>query len=93
MNKKVFFGGIAMLAVGITISLYLNATMPVGTPGMSQDETYKLYQDEATYTSLSTLFQIVAGLGFFLLLISIGLKRKKGGAGKTITQKPATSGL
>lgn len=89
MDKRIFFAGIAILAVGITISLYLNSTMPLGKPGMTDAEQIQLYQDEATYTSLTTLFQIIAGIGFFLLLISIGLKRKqKGGAGKPITQKP-----
>ncbi|TLX82944.1 MAG: hypothetical protein E6L00_02390 [Thaumarchaeota archaeon] len=90
MDKRIFFTGIGILAVGITISLYLNANVPVGKPEMTEEETLKLYQDEATYTSLSTLFQIIAGLGFFILLISLGLKRKqKGGTGKPITQKPA----
>ena len=90
MDKRILFTGIAILAVGITISFYLNSNVPVGKPEMTEDETLKLYQDEATYTSLSTLFQIIAGLGFFILLISLGLKRKqKGGTGKSITQKPA----
>ena len=89
MDKRIFFAGIAILAFGIIISLYLYNNIPTGKPGMTEAETLQFYQDEATYTSLSTLFQIVAGLGFFLLLISIGLKRKqKGGTGKPITQKP-----
>ncbi len=90
MDKRIFFTGIVILAVGIILSLYLKSNMPVGKPDMTEEETLKLYQDEATYTSLSTIFQIIAGLGFFILLISIGLKRKqKGGTGKPITQKPA----
>ena len=90
MDKRIFFAGIAILAFGIITSLYFYNNMPVGKPGMTEDETLQFYQDEATYTSLSTLFQIIAGLGFFLLLISIGLKRRpKGSTGKTITQKPA----
>jgi len=89
MDKRIFFLGIAILAVGITISLYLNSIIPLGKPGMTDAEQIQFYQDEATFTSLSTLFQIISGLGFFLLLISIGLKRKqKGGTGKPITQKP-----
>lgn len=89
MDKRVFFAGIAILAAGITVSLYLNSTMPLGKPSMTDAEQLQFYQDEALYTSLATLFQIVAGLGFFLLLISFGLKRKqKGGTGKPITQKP-----
>ena len=90
MDKRIFFIGIILLAVGVTVSLYFNTNMPVGKSDMTEEEALKLYQDEAVYTSLSTLFQIVAGLGFFILLISLGLKRKrKGGAGKPITQKPA----
>jgi hypothetical protein len=90
MDKRIFFIGIILLAVGITVSLYFNANMPVGKSDMTEEEALKLYQDEAVYTSLSKLFQIVAGLGFFILLISFGLKRKrKGGTGKPITQKPA----
>ena len=89
MDKRIFFAGIAILAIGITISLYLNSIIPLGKPGMTDAEQIQFYQDEATFTSLSTLFQIISGLGFFLLLISIGLKRKqKGGTGKPITQKP-----
>ena len=89
MDKRIFFAGIAILAFGIIISLYLYNNIPAGKPDMTEAETLQFYQDEATYTSLSTLFQIVAGLGFFLLLISIGLKRKqKGGTGRPITQKP-----
>jgi uncharacterized membrane protein len=89
MDKRIFFAGIAILAAGIIISLYLYNNTPVGKHGMTESETIQFYQDEATYTSLSTLFQIVAGIGFFLLLISIGLKRRqKGGTGKPITQKP-----
>ena len=90
MDKRIFFAGIAILAVGITISLYLNSTIPLGKPGMTDAEISQFYLDEATHTSLSMLFQIVSGIGFFLLLISIGLKRKqKGSTGKPITQKPA----
>ena len=90
MDKRVFFAGIAILAAGITVSLYLNSIIPPGKPDMTEAEQLQLYQDEATYTSLTMLFQIVAGIGFFLLLISFGLKRKqKGSTGKPITQKPA----
>jgi uncharacterized membrane protein len=89
MDKRIFFSGIAILASGIIISLYLNNNMPLGKPGMTDAETSQFYLDEATYTSLSTLFQIISGLGFFLLLISIGLKRRqRGSTGKPITQKP-----
>lgn len=79
-----------MLAAGMTISIYLNSTYPVANKGgMSEEETRALLQAQSDNRGLSNLFHIVAALGFFILLTSVGLKRKKGGAGKTVTQKPA----
>ena len=79
-----------MLVAGMTISIYLNSSYPVANKGgISEEETRALLQAQADNRGLSNLFHIVAALGFFILLISVGLKRKKGGAGKTVTQKPA----
>lgn len=79
-----------MLVAGMTIPIYLNSTYPVANKGgMSEEETRVLLQAQADSRGLSNLFHIVAALGFFILLISVGLKRKKGGVGKTVTQKPA----
>jgi len=79
-----------MLAAGMTISIYLNSTYPVANRGgMTEGETRALLIAQANNQALSNLFHIVAAFGFFILLISIGLKRKKSGAGKTVTQKPA----
>ena len=90
MDKRIFSAGIAMLVFGIASSMYLNSTYPVANRGgLTDDETRELLRAQADNQALSSLFHIVAGLGFFLLLISMGLKRKKSGAGKTVTQKPA----
>ena len=89
MDKRIFSAGIAMLVVGISISLYLNNTMPVARGNVSEQEAALLLDTQATYHQLSGLFGYVAAFGFLLTLISVGLKRKKGGAGKTVTQKPA----
>lgn len=90
MDKRIFSAGIAMLVFGIVSSMYLNSTYPVANKGgMTEGETQALLIAQANNQALSSLFHIVAALGFFILLISIGLKRKKGGAGKTVTQKPA----
>ena len=77
-----------MLVAGIIVRLYLNSTYPVGETGMSEEETILLLQNQATNRALSDLFSILAALGFFILLISFGLKRKKGDAGKITIQKP-----
>lgn len=89
MDKRIFSAGIALLVGGIIARLYLNLTYPVGRSGMSEQETLLLLQNQATNQALSDLFSIIAALGFFILLISFGLKRKKGGAGKIIIQKPS----
>src|SRR3972149_5320212 len=89
MDKRIFAAGIAMLVVGVSVSLYLNNTMPVARGNGTEQEAALLLDTQATYRQVITLFGYVAGFGFLLTLISVGLKRKKGGAGKTVTQKPA----
>ena len=89
MDKRIFAAGIAMLVVGVSISLYLNNTTPVARGNVTEQEAALLLDAQATYHQLVSLFGYVAAFGFLITLISVGLKRKKGGAGKTITQKPA----
>ena len=89
MDKRIFAAGIAMLVVGVSISQYLNNSMPVARGNVTEQEAALLLDTQETYRQIITLFGYVAGFGFLLTLISVGLKRKKGGAGKTVTQKPA----
>ena len=90
MDKRVFALGVAMLAIGGPVWFYFNNTIPMATPGMSQDELNAFYQAESLNMGLQEISGMIAGLGFFIALISIGLKRKqKGGVGKPVTQKPA----
>ena len=88
MDKRIFSLGIALLVAGVIARLYLNSTYPIGKTGMSEEETILLLQNQATNHALSDLFSIIAAIGFFILLISFGLKRKKGDAGKITIQKP-----
>ncbi|MGI0083286.1 MAG: hypothetical protein ACREAF_05360 [Nitrosopumilaceae archaeon] len=89
MDKRIFSAGVAMIAVGISGIWYLNETYPVWNPQMPEEDKSLLLQAQATSGELSRLFAIVATIGFLLLLISFGLKRKKGGAGKILAEKPA----
>ncbi len=89
MDKRIFAAGIAMLVVGVSISLYLNSITPVARGSVTEQEASLLLESQATYHQLVTLFGYIGGFGFLITLISVGLKRKKGEAGKTITQKPA----
>ena len=92
MDKRIFALGITMLSAGLLFWAYFNYSEPSGKPDMTEDETNAFYAQMVVNTSLKNISQLVAGLGFFITLISIGLKRrKKGGMGKSITQKPAQS--
>ncbi len=90
MDKRIFLLGVSMLAIGGVSWFYFNNTQPMATSGMTDDQTSAFYQDVALNTGLQNISGMVAGIGFFIALISIGLRRrKKGEAGKSITQKPA----
>ncbi|NDB50993.1 MAG: hypothetical protein EB161_02345 [Nitrosopumilaceae archaeon] len=88
VDKKILGGGITMLIVGLIIIAYLNSTVPIGTAGMTEEQTLDLMKREAEHKNYSTLAAMLAGVGFLLVLISFGARRKKGGA-KTIEKKPS----
>ncbi|MDE1767654.1 MAG: hypothetical protein KGI27_15480, partial [Thaumarchaeota archaeon] len=89
-DKRIFLLGVAMLVIGGLSWYYFNSTMPMSTSDMTADETSAFNEAQAVNTGLSNISQMVAGLGFFIALISVGLRRRnKGGVGKPVTQKPA----
>jgi len=88
VDKKILGGGIAMLIVGLIIIAYLNSTVPIGTAGMTEEQTLDLMKRETEHKNYSTLAAMLAGVGFLLVLISFGARRKRGGA-KTIEKKPS----
>lgn len=77
-----------MLVVGMSVSLYFNNNAPVARGNVTEQEAALILDAQATYRQFAALFGYVAAFGFLITLISVGLKRKKGSAGKTITQKP-----
>ena len=87
VDKKILSGGLAMLIVGVTLLLYLNSIVPVGTADMTEEQALDLMKREAEHKNYSTLSAMLTGVGFLLVLISFGARRKKGGA-KTIEKKP-----
>ncbi|MDE1726969.1 MAG: hypothetical protein KGH89_06845 [Thaumarchaeota archaeon] len=90
MDKRILLLGIAMLAAGGLSWFYFNSVIPMSTPNMTEEETNAFYQAQAVNIGLTNISEMVAGLGFFITLISFGLRRrKKGGVGKPVTQKPA----
>jgi len=90
MDKRVLALGLAMLVVGFASYAYLNETEPAGKADMTDEEKTAFNTDLVVNIGLRNIAGLVGGLGFFVTLISIGLKRRrKGGEGKTVTQKPA----
>lgn len=77
-----------MVAVGISISLYLNAVVPIGTPGMTDEETLDLLIKQQENQDFNTLAGILIGIGFMLVLISFGARRKRKGGAKKVEKKP-----
>ena len=89
VDKKMLISGIVMIAVGLSVTVYLNSVSPVGTSGMTEEETLDLLQAERQNQDMRILAGIVAGVGFLLVLISFGARRKKEGGIKTVEKKPA----
>lgn len=89
VDKKILGGGVAMLSVGIAITLMLSTAMPVGQAGMSAEETDELLTKQQEFRDYNTLAGILIGVGFLLILISFGARRRKGSA-KREEKKPAT---
>ncbi len=78
-----------MLIVGITLSVYLNAAIPIGTSGMTEEETLDLLIRQQENQDMNNLSGILMGIGFLLVLISFGARRKRKGGVKKVEKKPA----
>ncbi|GFN40144.1 MAG: hypothetical protein ACE1YX_03870 [Nitrosopumilaceae archaeon] len=90
-DKKLLFGGLAMIAVGVIGSLYMDSILPTGMSGMTDEAKFLLEQEQRQVFDISTLFGILWGVGFLLVLISFGTtRRKKDGGIKKLTKKPET---
>lgn len=89
VDKRILSGGLALLVVGIALSLYLNSVIPVGTSGMTEEEVLDLLIKQQENQDLSNLSGILIGIGFLLILISFGVRRKRKGGAKKVEKKPA----
>ena len=62
--------------------------MPAGQAGMTEDEILDLMIAQQETQDYNTLSGILIGIGFLLVLISFGARRRKGSA-KKVEKKPA----
>lgn len=90
VDKKIFAGGITMLVVGIIIVININATMPVGQSGMTEEEVIDLMTKQQENKDMNNLAGILIGIGFMLILISFGAKRRRKDSPKKEEKKPIT---
>lgn len=88
VDKKLLFGGLAMLAVGLALTISISGTTPAGQAGMTEDEVIELMIAQQEVEDYGTLSGILIGVGFLLVLISFGARRRKGSA-KREEKKPA----
>ena len=89
VDKKILSGGLVMIIVGIVLSLYLSSVMSVGTSGMTEEETLDLLTRQQENQGMNNLSGILMGIGFLLVLISFGARRKRKGGVKKVEKKPA----
>ena len=79
-----------MTIVGISLSAFLTSNIPAVHPDMSDEDAQAVILEQQENQDFSTLAAIVAGVGFLLILISFGARKKrKGGSVKTVEKKPA----
>ncbi len=88
-DKKLLSAGIVMLIVGIVIMIYLNMVLPLGHTGMTEEEIIDLMTKQQEIQDQNTLAGILIGVGFLLILISFGARRRKGSPKKE-EKKPIT---
>ena len=88
VDKKILAGGLAMIIVGIALSAILGEATPIGQGGMTAEEQLEFLMEEQQNTDYKTLSGILIGVGFLLILISFGARRKKKGGVKRTEKKP-----
>ena len=90
VDKKILGGGVAMLSVGLALLAIINSSIPAGHSGMTEDEIIELMIQEEENKNMNTLASILTGVGFLLVLISFGARRKSTGTAKKEEKKPTT---
>jgi len=77
------------LVVGFALTATFASVSPVGREGMTDDEIAAFLIEEQENQDYTTLAGIMIGIGFLLILISFGARKKKKGGAKRTEKKPA----
>lgn len=87
VDKKILGGGLAMIIAGVIIGISVGEA-PSGQAGMTEEEIIDLMIAEDENQAYQLLYGLLIGIGFLLVLISFGARRRKGSA-KRSEKKPA----
>ena len=82
IDKRILAGGLALLITGFVLVISISSTMPIGQAGMTEDEAIELMIAQQENEDYTTLAGMLIGVGFLLVLISFGARRRKGSAKK-----------
>lgn len=81
VDKKILSGGLTMISIGIILIVF--AEQPTGQADMTEEEIIDLMIAEDENQAYQLLSGILMGVGFLLVLISFGARRKKGSVKRT----------
>lgn len=76
VDKRILAGGGALLVAGMAVSALLGSSMPAGEPGMTEEEILTLLEQQRENQDFSILAGMMVGVGFLLVLVSFGVRRK-----------------
>ena len=76
VDKRILAGGIVMIIAGMIVAVN-SGESPTGQSGMSEEEIIDLLIAEDENQAYQMLSGILVGVGFLLVLISFGARRKK----------------
>ena len=79
-----------LLVVGFTLTGIFSEMTPVGRAGMTDEQIAEFLLNERENQDYTTLSGILIGIGFLLVLISFGARRKRRGGAKKTEKKPET---
>ena len=88
VDKKILTVGLVLLVVGFALTATFNSVTPVGREGMTDDEIATFLIEEQENQVYTTLAGAMIGIGFLLILISFGARKKKKGSAKKTEKKP-----
>ena len=87
VDKRILGGGIALIVAGVVLTTAISASMPVGQTGMTEEDAIDLLIAQQEIEDYNTLSGMLIGVGFLLVLISFGARRRN--SAKRIEKKTA----